>query len=150
MEDAMASQLEPDLQRVVRSAVATAGIESAVVFAAQPGSAELALAAAAGIEGPALEGLAAAVRSPAHPISRTFRDEAAAYDVRPTAPGGPALRSHVPLVVREGGRRTVIGVMAVAHQHSLDADARRALERLVDTAAALLGRRGRQGSDDSG
>jgi hypothetical protein len=120
-----------------------------VIFSAPRGSTALELVAAAGIEGPALRGLAAAVRSPGHPISRTFRDEAAAYDVEPTAPGGPALRSHLPLVAH-AGLHTVNGVMAVAHQHSLDADARRALEGLADTAAALVGRRPRQGSADSG
>jgi hypothetical protein len=155
MEDAMASQADRDLQRVVQSAVAVPGIESAVVLTVQRGSADLELAAAAGIEGPALDGLAAAVRSPGHPISRTFRDGTAAYDVKPTAPGGPALRSHLPLVAREGGRQTANGVLAVAHRHSLDADARRELEGLADTAAALVGRRPRlgrprNGSDDSG
>jgi hypothetical protein len=138
------------LQEVVRSAIAEAGVESAAIFSAPPGSTALELAAAVGIEGPALEGLAAAVKSPGHPISRTFRDETAAYDVTPTAPGGPALRSHLPLVAREGGRQTVNGVLAVAHQHSLDADSRQALEALADAAAALVGRRPRQGSDDSG
>jgi hypothetical protein len=149
-EDEVASQVDADLQRVVRSALAVAGIDSAVVFAVQPGSADLELAAAAGIEGPALEGLASAVRSPGHPISRTFRDEIAAYDVKPTAPGGPALRSHLPLIARDADRHTVNGVMALAHQRGLAADARRALEGLADTAAALVGRRRRKGSDDSG
>lgn len=138
------------LQEVVRSAIAEAGVESAVIFSSLPGSAALELAAAAGIEGPALDGLAAAVGSPGHPISRTFRDGTAAYNVEPTAPGGPALRSHVPLVARDDDRQTVKGVLAVAHQHSLDADARRALDRLADTAAALVGRRSHQGADDSG
>ena len=146
----MAQQDGPDLEGLVQSAIAEAGVESAVIFSAPPGSTALELAAAAGIEGPALDGLTAAVRSPGHPISRTFRDETAAYDVEPTAPGGPALRSHLPLVAREDGRHTVIGVMAVAHQHSLDADARLALEGLADAAAALVSRRPRQGADDSG
>jgi hypothetical protein len=150
MEEAMARQDDPDLECLVQSAIAEAGVESAVIFSAPPGSTALELVAAAGIEGPALEGLAAAVRNPGHPISRTFRDETAAYDVEPTAPGGPALRSHLPMVAREDGRQRVTGVMAVAHQHGLDADARRALEGLTDTAASLVGRRARQGTDDSG
>jgi hypothetical protein len=150
MEHAMARQGDPDLQRVVESAIAQDGVESAVVFALRPGSSALELAAAAGIEGPALEGLAAAVRNPAHPISRTIEDDTATFDVQPTAPGGPALRSHLPLVARDDGRRSVAGVLAVAHQHRLDPDSRRVLERLADTAAALLGRPAQQGSDESG
>jgi len=77
-------------------------------------------------------------------------DDAATFDVQPTAPGGPALRSHLPLVARDDGRRSVVGVLAVAHQHRLDPDSRRVLERLADTAAALLGRPAQRESDESG
>jgi hypothetical protein len=150
MEEAMTRQDDPDLERLVQSAIAKVGVESAVIFSSLPGSAALELAAAAGIEGPALDGLAAAVGSRGHPISRTFRDGTAAYNVEPTAPGGPALRSHLPLVARDDDRQTVKGVLAVAHQQVLDADARRALEGLADTAAVLVGRRAHQGADDSG
>jgi hypothetical protein len=150
MEDAMTRQGDPDLQRVVESAIAEDGVESAVLFALRPASSALELVAAAGIEGPALEGLAAAVRNPAHPISRTVEEDTATFDVQPTAPGGPALRSHLPLVVRDGGQRSVAGVLAVAHQHRLDPHSRLALERLADAAAALLGRPARRGSDESG
>ncbi len=122
---------DAELQRVVRSAVERDEIASAVIFVARPDSGVLELAAAAGIEGPALDGLVAAVRNPGHPISRTLLDEAPTYDVKPTAPGGPALRSHLPIRARVDGRSTVAGVLALAHQESLDADARAALERLV-------------------
>ncbi len=139
-----------DLQHVVQSAIAEDGVESAVVFVLQPGSSALEVGASAGIEGRALDGLATAVRNPAHPISRTIADDAATFDVQPTAPGGPALRSHVPLVARDDGRRRVKGVLAVAHQHRLDPDSRRVLERLAATAAALLSRPAQQGPDESG
>jgi hypothetical protein len=128
----------PDPRRVVRSAIEQAGVESAVIFAFRPGSPDLELVAAAGIEGPPLQGLAAAVRNPEHPISRTVVDGAATYDVRPTAPGGPALRSHLPIIGRDAGRRAVLGVLAVAHRQRLGADARRVLEGLAGAAAALL------------
>jgi len=144
----MARRDEPDLQEIVRSAVALAGVESAVIFIVRPGSPALELAAAAGIEGPPLEGLAAAVRNPGHPISRTLLDETGTYDVQPTAPGGPALRSHLPLIRRDDDRRTVAGVLAVAHQETLDADARRVLEGLADTAAALPAAPDRPGVDE--
>lgn len=127
-----------ELQDAVRSAVDQVGIRSAVLFVLRPGSFVLELAAAAGIDGPALEGLTAAVRNPDHPISRTIVDEATTYDVRPTAPGGPALRSHLPLVASHAGRRTVVGVLAVAHQDRLTPETRRVLAILADTAAASL------------
>ena len=53
-----------DLEEVARAAQAVDGIESAAVFVAQPGSSELELAGAAGIDGPPLDGLVAAVRNP--------------------------------------------------------------------------------------
>lgn len=134
----MARQTYAELERIVQKAIGQGGIESAVIFAVGRGSSELQLAAAAGIEGPALERLAAAVRNPAHPIRRTVSDDTPAFDVRPTAPGGPALRSHLPLVTRREGRARVAGVLAVTHQHGLDPGTRRVLEELADDAAALL------------
>jgi hypothetical protein len=138
-EEAMARQDDPDLQRIVESAIAEAGVESAVIFARRPGSSELELAAAGGIDGPPLERLAEAVRNPAHPISRTVVDQTASFDVQPTAPGGPALRSHLPLG-RDDNRGTATGVLAVAHDRTLDMNARRVLEGLAVAAGELLAR----------
>ena len=45
------------------------------------------------------------VRDPAHPIARTLVDGFATFDVKPMAPGGPALRSHLPLFGQGGERR---------------------------------------------
>jgi GAF domain len=126
------AQPNPDVFReIVMSAVALDGIESAAVFVLRPGSSELRLAAAAGVEGPPLEGLKTAVRNPAHPIARTVVDGFATFDAVPMAPGGPALRSHLPLTHDDG---TVVGVLAVAHDQSLDAETRESLERLAGTA----------------
>ncbi len=119
-----------NLDEVARAAQAVDGIESAVIFVAQPGSSDLDLAGAAGIEGPPLDGLVAAVRNPAHPIASALHDTRPTFDVRPMNPGGPALRSHLPL----GGR----GVLAVAHEGSLSAERRLALEELAASAAELL------------
>jgi hypothetical protein len=130
---------DADLQRIVESAIADAGMESAVIFARPPGSSELELAAAAGIDGPPLGRLVEAVRNPAHPIRRTVVDQIAGFDVQPTAPGGPALRSHLPLG-RDHEPGTATGVLAVAHDRMLDTNARRLLEGLADAAGELLAR----------
>ena len=137
----MARHDDPELQRVVESAITEAKVESAVIFARRPGSSELELAAAAGIDGPPLERLVEAVRNPAHPISRTVVDQIAGFDVHPTTPGGPALRSHLPFG-HDGSRSTATGVLAVAHDQMLDANARRVLVRLADAAGELLTRAG--------
>ena len=91
--------------------------------------------AAAGIEGQALEGLKAAVSNPAHPIAKALTDDGPTFDVRPMAPGGPALRSHLPLVLVRDGRPDVVGVLAVAHDVSLGSEARRQLSALAVAAA---------------
>jgi hypothetical protein len=119
-----------DLEEVARAAQAVDGIESAAVFVQRPGSPYLDLAGAAGIAGPPLDGLVEAVRNPAHPIAKAMHDTAPTFDVRPMNPGGPALRSHVPLGAR--------GVLAVAHEGSLSAASRSALEELAASAAAIL------------
>jgi hypothetical protein len=135
----MARRDDFDLQRVLRAAIAEVGVDSAVIFARPPGSPELELAAAAGIDGPPLERLVEAVRNPAHPINRTVVDQIAGFDVQPTTPGGPALRSHLPLG-HDDDRGTAAGVLAVAHDRTLDSNARRVLEGLADAAGELLAR----------
>jgi hypothetical protein len=120
-----------DLDDIVRAAIEVADIESAAIFVASHESPAVTLAAAAGIEGPPLDGLVAAVQNPAHPIALAMDDSEPTFDVRPMNPGGPALRSHLPL-----GRR---GVLAVAHNASLDAAARSSLAGLAATATARLG-----------
>jgi len=65
-----------------------------------------------------------------HPIARAMLDAGPTFDVRPMNPGGPALRSHL----RLGG----LGVLAVAHDASLDAEQRASLEELATAATDLL------------
>ena len=127
-----------DLQDVVASVVADGVIESAAIFVVRPGSAELELAAAAGIEGPARDGLVAAVRNPAHPIARALTDEGPTFDVQPMNPGGPALRSHLPLVAPGPGNPLVVGVLAVAHDRGLTTDERQALKNRAEEAAESI------------
>ena len=121
-----------ELVAIAREALEVDGIASAVIFVPRPGAGGLDLAAAAGIDGPPLEGLAAAAQDPDHPVARAVTDAEPTFDVRPINPGGPALRSHLPL----GG----LGVLAVAHDPSLSREARSDLERLASAAAEVLRR----------
>jgi hypothetical protein len=118
-------------QRIAQSAVELDEVASAVVFVLMPGATGLQLSAAAGVEGPALDRLVAAVADPAHPITRTAAEAVATYDVAPMAPGGPALRSHLPLVDHRDEQVTVTGVLAVAHDHRLSPEARQVLDGLA-------------------
>jgi hypothetical protein len=131
---------------IVRSAVDHPEISSAVVFVTAPGTTDLVLAAAADVDGPPLERLVAAVRDPAHPIVRTLVEGIPAFDVTPMAPGGPALRSHLPLIVERDGAPVATGVLAVAHDRALDAASR---SHLVDLAARAAGVAG-DGDGDHG
>ena len=109
-----------------------------MIFTVAPGSSDLELAAAAGVEGPPLDGLVAAVRNPAHPVTRALSDAEPSFDVRPMAPGGPALRSHIPLRPSAGEGTTAIGVLAVAHELPMSEGDRRLLVALVDRAASVI------------
>jgi hypothetical protein len=124
-------------QEAADASVAIAGIASAATFlTAAGGTADaLTLGGAAGISGPPLDALVAAVANPAHPIRRSASDPAATFDVQPMNPGGPALRSHLPIRTADG--RT-LAVLAVAHEERLTADARAALEGVAANLAAAL------------
>ena len=123
-----------DLDQLALAALSIGDIQSAAIFVVAPDPGTLVLGAAAGIEGPALDGLAAAVRNPAHPVARALSDPGPTFDVLPTAPGGPRLRSHLPLRPNTGGGGATVGVLAVAHESPLDESSRR---RLVDLAASI-------------
>jgi hypothetical protein len=138
MDDGVLPTSSGDLKEVVQSAVAEDGLASAVIFVVSPGSSDLALMAAAGVAGPALKKLTAEVRDPAHPIRTTLDDDGPTFDVRPVNPGGPALRSHLPLVASRDGRRVVVGVLAVAHEEGLSANIRKRLVRRADAAAEAI------------
>ena len=129
---------EANLDEIARSAIAIDGIASAAIFVLRPGSPDLELAGAAGIEGPPLAGLIAAVRNPEHPIKRSLADDGPTFNVQPMAPGGPALRSHLPLLAQRDGRRVAVGVLAVAHEARLTADAERELGGLARAAAGSI------------
>jgi hypothetical protein len=127
-----------DLQSLAADALTIGEIASAVIFVDGDASGALRLVAAAGIAGPPLEGLVAAVQNPAHPVNRAFDDAGATFDVLPMNPGGPALRSHLPVRGRLRAAARALGVLAVAHERqTTDAD-RRSLQDLADRAAAAL------------
>jgi len=56
----------------------------------------------------------------------------------PTRPGGPALRSHLPLVITRAGSDRVLGVLALAHHQPIDAASRQLIEAAADLAAVAL------------
>jgi hypothetical protein len=132
---------DPGLTVVVDAALDIGDIASATLFAIPPGSTTLELVAAAGIDGPALEGLVTAVRNPEHPVARSITADGPLFDVLPTAPGGPALRSHVPVRVVGDGTNLAVGVLAVAHQSPLSEADRSALLELASVAASELDQR---------
>ncbi len=125
------------LEAVAREAVGRPAIASAAIFVLDPDSKLLSLGAAAGIEGVPLERLAEAVRMADHPVAQTAADGIPGFDVRPIAPGGPALRSHLPL--RAEGDDPVVGVLAVAHDAPLSDVERAELGRLADRASTAIG-----------
>jgi hypothetical protein len=114
-------------------------IDSAVIVVA--GRSEgLEIVASVGLGEAAAEGLAAAIRNPGHPIARTALDALSTFDVLPTQPGGPALRSHVPLIVTRNGSTKVLGVFALAHEHPLDEESRSLIAAAADLAAVAIER----------
>src|SRR2546423_10671368 len=77
-------------------------IETAAAFVPADGGPGLRIAAAYNLGEAAAAALTAAVQNPGHPVARTFSGRALAYNVAPTAAGGPAFRSHLPLVLGRG------------------------------------------------
>jgi hypothetical protein len=134
----MAGREDPRLRGIAQEALKIGDTASAVIFVAATGSSDLELAAAAGVGGPPLDGLVAAVRNPAHPVTRALSDAEPSFDVRPTAPGGPALRSHIPLRRSADVATAAIGVLALAHESPMSGGSRRLLVALADRAAAAI------------
>jgi hypothetical protein len=115
-------------------------VESAVILVRSEGREGLQIVASFGLEDAAVAGLAAAVGKPGHPIARTFATPVASFDVLPTAPGGPALRTHIPLVVTRGSSEIVLGVLAMAHEQPIDPAMRPILQAGADLAAVAIER----------
>jgi diguanylate cyclase (GGDEF)-like protein len=138
---AHAASLEAGLERLLRATTDATGAASAAIFVQHPDRTELALAASVGVDGVQLERLASDVaRNDDHPIRRALTERAAAFDVAPVSPGGPALRSHVPLVLTRDDIDTPLGVLALAHAAPLDAQSRRLAAAVADLAAVAVER----------
>jgi GAF domain-containing protein len=136
---AHADTVGASLERMLGALAETLDIESAVIVVAdRPGG--LVIVASVGLGDPAIAGLAEALRDPGHPIAKTVVDPVLSFDVPPTRPGGPALRSHLPLTVTRDGTTTVLGVLALAHHRPLDAESRRLLEATADLAGVAVER----------
>src|SRR4029077_10131963 len=118
-----ADRLEPTLHVLLAGMAERFEIGSAAVVVPD-GAGGNEIVASIGLDAAAGAGLAQAIRQPGHPIARTFTDPVATYDVTPINPGGPALRSHLPLVVRRDGADHVVGVLALAYDRPIDIDQR--------------------------
>jgi hypothetical protein len=136
---ARADGLGPTLEALLGALSTPLGVGSAVVVVPGLASGDLVIVASVGLSDAAAGGLAQAIRNPGHPIARTFADPSATFDVLPTAPGGPALRSHVPLIVTRNGSQTVLGVLALAHEGPLIAVGS-LVEAVADLAAVAIER----------
>jgi hypothetical protein len=113
----MAAMQPPELDAVARDALTIGDVQSAAIFVVGTAGA-LELAAAAGIDGAPLAGLVAAVQQAGHPVARAVHDPGPTFDVTPMNPGGPSLRSHLPLRA-EGEPSRTLGVLALAHDQPL-------------------------------
>jgi hypothetical protein len=139
---AHADGLEPTLQMLLASLAEQLEVASAVITIVTEEPDHFAIVASIGLEDAAIGGLAAAVRDPGHPIARTVATRVSSFDVLPTRPGGPALRSHLPLIFRRGESDVVLGVLALAHDVPIDPAMRPLVQAGADLAAvAIEGRR---------
>ena len=136
-----ADRLEPTLQVLLAGIAERFEIGSAAVVVPH-GAAGYEIVASIGLNAAAGAGLAQAIRQPGHPIARTFADAVATYDVTPLNPGGPTLRSHLPLIVRRDGADHVVGVLALAYDRPIDADQRPIVAAVADLAGVAIDRLG--------
>jgi GAF domain-containing protein len=132
--------LGPSLQTIIGSIADQLGVGSAAIFILSGQLDRLEIVASIGLGDAALAGFADAVGNPGHPIARTIAAPVPSFDVLPTAPGGPALRSHLPLIVRRDGTDIVLGVLALAHDRPFDAETRLLLQAGADLAAVAIER----------
>ena len=116
------------------------GVASAAIVVRDGSGTGLEIVASYGLDDAAAAGLAEAMQRPTHPVTMTFEATAPTYDVAPMNPGGPRLRSHLPLVVTRGRRPRVLGVLALAHDDEIAPDAKPIIGAAADLAAARIER----------
>lgn len=130
----------PSLQVMADSIATALGAASAAIVSVDPASGGLAIVASYGLGDADIARLADAIRDPGHPIARTIATREPAFDVVPTRPGGPALRTHAPLIVARDGSQAALGVLALAHDLPIDASLRPILLAGADLAAVAIER----------
>jgi hypothetical protein len=130
--------LQATLQALMDSVGDLGASSAAMVIVGRDGTLEI--AASLGLDDAAAAGLTAAMVRPTHPIARTMHETSPTFDVLPTVPGGPALRSHLPLVVTRGGTDSTLGVLALAHDAPIVPALRPILQAVADLAAVAVER----------
>jgi hypothetical protein len=126
------------LNDLVSGIAEATGSGSAAILIPDGATKELGIVASVGIEADTAAGLTAAVQNPAHAVARTFATAETGFDVLPGAPGGPALRSHLPLIVERDGAVQVVGVLALAHDGSIELALRPIVAAVADLAAVAI------------
>jgi hypothetical protein len=129
----------PEILNGLLSGIAAAtGAGSGAILTADGTTSELGILASVGLGAEAAAGLVAAVRNPAHAVARTYSTAETAFDVLPANPGGPALRSHLPLIVARDGIEQVVGVLALAHDRPIEPGLRPLVVGVADLAALAI------------
>jgi hypothetical protein len=128
------------LEGLLSGIASATGAGSGAILIADGPTSELRIVASMGIDAETAAALTAAVRNPAHAVARTFARAETGFDVLPGAPGGPALRSHAPLIVERDGSERVVGVLALAHDQPIEAGLRPIVLAVTDLAAVAVER----------
>ena len=131
-------ELPEILNGLLSGITAATGASSGAILTAAEATSELGIVASVGLGADAAAGLVAAVRNPSHAVARTYASAETAFDVLPAAPGGPALRSHLPLVVGRDGAEQVVGVLALAHDRPIEPALRPLVLGVADLAALAI------------
>jgi diguanylate cyclase (GGDEF)-like protein len=141
--DALAhdGRIDRSLERLLAALTNAVGAQSAVIFGQDPDRPTVEPIASQGLDQSTLDTLTAGVTAqPDHPIRRAISDATAGFDVTPVQAGGPALRSHLPLVVTRDDVDLPLGVLAIAHDQPLDDGQRRMATAIAQLAAVALDR----------
>ena len=134
-------RIDRSLEQLLAALNDAVGAESAVIFGQDPDRPTVEPIASHGLDAASLESLTAAVTSLSdHPIRRSITEGSVAFDDAPIREGGPALRSHLPLVVTRDEVDLPLGVLAIAHQNPFNDAQRRIATAIAQLAAVALDR----------
>jgi hypothetical protein len=132
--------LDAGLQAILDATAEALDVASAAIVTRDRLDGALEIAASFGLDAAAAAGLTEALKRPTHPVTRTFEATSPTYDVAPTVPGGPALRSHLPLIVTRQGDATILGVLALAHDEPIEPATRPIVEAAANLTAVAIER----------